>query len=87
MRAPGVVVLAPALDDGLRFGEAVEDFAVQKLVTQLRVEALAIAIFPRRARLDEGRLRSNGCDPVPNRFGDEIRAIVGTQMTRPAAQD
>jgi len=33
-------VLAPALDDGLRFGEAVEDFAVQKLVTQLRVEAL-----------------------------------------------
>ena len=44
MRAPDVVVLAPTLDDGLRFGEAVEDLAVQKLVAELRVEALAIAV-------------------------------------------
>ncbi len=64
MRAPDVVVLAPTLDDGLRFGEAVEDLAVQKLVAELRVEALAIAVLPRRARLDEGRLRSDDRDPV-----------------------
>lgn len=76
MRAPGVVVLAPTLDDGRRFGEAVEDLAVQKLVTQLRVEALAIAILPRRAWFDEGRPGPDGCDPVPYRFGDELRAVV-----------
>ena len=44
MRASGVVVLAPALDDDPGLGEAVEDFAIEQLVPQLRVEALAASL-------------------------------------------
>ncbi len=46
MRAPGIVVPAPALDDDLGFLEAVEDLAVEQFVAQLGVEALAAAVFP-----------------------------------------
>ena len=37
---------SPALDDGPGLLERVEDFAIQKLIAQLRVEALAIAVLP-----------------------------------------
>jgi hypothetical protein len=43
VRALGVVVLAPALDHGLCLGQTVEDLAVQELVSELRVEALALS--------------------------------------------
>jgi hypothetical protein len=45
----GVVVFSPAFDDGFGLGEAVEAFAVEELVAKLGVEALAIAVLPRRA--------------------------------------
>lgn len=39
MRADRVVVAPPALDDDLGFVERIENLAVQKFVTELRVEA------------------------------------------------
>ena len=41
MRPDGVVVLAPLLDEDLGLFEAAEDFAIEELVPELRVEALA----------------------------------------------
>lgn len=73
MRALGVVVLAPPLDDDPRFSQAVEDLAVEQLISQLRVEALAIAIFPWTAGLDVGRPGSDSGDPFPDRSGQELR--------------
>ena len=78
---------SPALDDDPGLFQSVEDFAVQKLVAQLRVEALAIAILPRTARHDVGRLRSHGDNPFPQRLGDELGAIVGSNVDWDAAQD
>ena len=87
MRALGVVVLPPAFDDDLGFGHAVEQLAVQKLVAELGVEALAVTVLPWASRLDERRFRTDRRDPLPHRPGDELRAVVRTNMSGHAAQD
>ena len=51
---------APAFDDDLRLGEAIEDLPVQQLVAELGIEALTVAVLPRRAGLDLGGLRVDG---------------------------
>src|SRR5690606_29115623 len=76
-----------SLDDVLCLGEAVEDLAVEQLIAQLRVEALAITVFPRAPRFDEGGLCADSHDPLPHRLGDEFRAVVGTDMAGHTAQD
>ena len=45
--------------------ERVEDFAVEQFVTEFRVEALAVAVFPWTARHDVGGLGTDCCDPLP----------------------
>ena len=80
-------MLSPVFDDDLRFLERVEDFAVEQFVTEFRVEALAIAVFPWTARHDVGGFGTDCCDPLPECFGDELRAIVRTNMGGDAAQD
>ena len=73
-------MLAPGLDDDLGLGEAVEDFAVEQLVAELGVEALAVAVLPRAARFDVGGLRADGGDPVPHCRGDKLGAVVGSYV-------
>ena len=51
----GVVVPAPALDQHLCLAKRGEDLAVEQLVPELGVEALAIPILPGTTRLDEQR--------------------------------
>ena len=48
-----VVVQTPALDDDPRLCEAVEDLTVEQFVAELGIEALAVSVLPRTARLDE----------------------------------
>ena len=72
-------MLSPVFDDDLRFLERVEDFAVEQFVTEFRVEALAIAVFPWTARHDVGGFGTGCCDPLPECFGDELRAIAPTE--------
>ena len=55
------VVAAPALDHHLGFVERREDLAVEQFVPELGVEALAVAILPGTARLDEQRLLRQAC--------------------------
>ena len=80
-------MLAPAFDDDPRLGEVVEDLVVQELVPELRIEALAVAIFPRATRFDERGFRSHCRDPLPHGLGDELRAVVRSNMARHAPQD
>jgi hypothetical protein len=54
VRADGVEVTPPSLDHHLGFGQAEEHLAVEQFVSQLAVEALAVAILPRAAGLDVG---------------------------------
>jgi hypothetical protein len=61
----GAVVTPPAFDHDPCFGKRVENFAVEQLVTQARVETLDEAVFPGAARRDVGGLRADGGDPYP----------------------
>ena len=78
---------APALDDDLRLGKAVEDLPVEQLVAELGVEALAGSRSPMGPRLDVGGPGADGGDPVPHRLRHELRAVVGPDVIRHAAQD
>jgi len=77
----------PALDDDHRFFERVEDLAVEQLVAQLRVEALDVAVLPRIAWLDVGRLRPDRRDPALHRPGHELGSVVRADVPGHAAQD
>src|SRR3954463_2938575 len=85
--AAGVVVPPPALDDDLGLGQRVEDLTVEQLVTELAVEALAVAVLPGATGLDVGSLRPHRGDPLADDLGDELRAVVGADVLRHAAQD
>ena len=60
--------------------QRVENFAVEKLVAQPLVEALDEAVFPWTARGDVGGLCADGGDPILHGLGDELRAVVGTDV-------
>lgn len=87
MRADGVVVSPPCLDQDLGFGEAEEQLAIEQLVAQLAVEALAIAVFPRTSRFDIGGFGAYGGDPIAERAGNELRPIVGSDIGWWSVQD
>ena len=77
----------PALDDDLGFAKRVEDFAVEQLVSQARVEAFDIAVLPGAARFDVGGLCTDCADPFLHRFGHELRPVIGPDVPRHAAKD
>lgn len=45
--------MPPPVDQDPGLGQRVEDLPVKQLVPQLAIEALAVAVLPRWARLDE----------------------------------
>ena len=77
----------PGFDENLGFLQGIEDLPVQELVAQPRVEALDVAILPGRSGLDEGGPGADRGDPSPDGPGNELRALVGTDVGRDAAQD
>ena len=82
MRANGVVVPSPALDDHLGLLQRVKDFTVEQFIAKLRVEAFAIAVLPRAAWFDVGGFDSNGCEPLADGLGDELWAIARQEFGR-----
>src|SRR5258708_3315238 len=82
-----VVVTTPAFDDDLRLSQCVEDLAVEQLVTQAGIKTLDKAVLPGTAGRDVGGLCADGTDPILHRLGNELRAIIGPDMPRHAAQD
>ena len=67
---------APPLDQHLRLVECRELLAVQQLVAELGVEALAIPILPWTARLDVERLHTDPAEPGAHALGDELGTVV-----------
>ena len=64
MRPDSVVMPTPLPSDDLGFLERVENLAIQKFIPEFAVEALAVAVFPRAARHDVGRLRAHPSERV-----------------------
>src|SRR6476469_8920976 len=84
--APGLPLVAPpCFDDDLCLGEAVEDLAVEQFIAKLRDEALAVAVLPRAARLDERGLGADSCNPLSHCLGDELRPVIRTNVAGHAA--
>ena len=87
VRAHGVVVSPPALDDDLRLGERIEDLSIEQFILQAGVERLDESVLPWAARRDGGGLGPDRRDPRLNGLRDELRANVGTDMAPHGAQD
>src|SRR5262249_55976785 len=80
VRPDGVVVPPPTFDDHSCLLQAVEDLAVEQFVAEPGVEALAEAVLPGAAGRDGGSAGSDCSDPALHRPGDELRAVVGTDV-------
>src|SRR4029077_18287879 len=87
MRPDRVVVASPALDDDLGLAQTVEDLAVEQLVAKAGVEAFNVAVLPGAASLDVSGLGADSCDPLLHGLGDELRSVVGADVTGDATQD
>lgn len=55
----GVVMNAPLLDQNPCLVQAVEKFAIQELVSEFPVEALAVTVLPRATWFDIRRLSAD----------------------------
>ena len=87
VRPLGVVVFSPGFDYDLSLSHRVEQFTVQQLVREPGVEALHIAVLPTAAQFDKGGLRTDCCDPITNRPGNELGAIVAAHKCRRPSQN
>ncbi len=77
-------MLAPSVDDDLRFAARAEPFDAQAFVAQLAVETLG-TVLPRFAGIDQRHLDVRLDDPPEDRLADELRAVIGAQEPRGAA--
>jgi hypothetical protein len=87
VRTDRIVVPTPAFDDDPSLGERVEDLPVQQLVAKPGVEGFYEAILPRAPGHDVGGLRPNASNPLLHCLGDELGAVIGTDMARDATKD
>ena len=65
MRSDQVVLLPPLLDHDPCRLQRVEDLPIQAFLPQLPIEALAVPVLPRTARLDIQGTGSQALEPVP----------------------
>ena len=76
----GVVEQSPVFDKDLRLAQIIEDFTVKEFVSELRVEALAVSVFPRRPRLDIECADIQCLQPFTQGGGDKLWPIIGSDM-------
>src|SRR6516164_8509100 len=66
---------------------SVENLAVEQLIAKAGVEALDKAVLPGAAPLDVGSVGTDTPDPFLHRLGDELRSVVGPDVSGNAPQD
>ena len=76
MRPEGVLLPAPAISQGMRFGQGGEQLGDQKLISEPAVERLGKAVLPRRSWLDVGRGGAAVLAPAIESVGDEFGPVV-----------
>src|SRR5215510_9650766 len=60
---------------------------VRQLIAKAGVEALDLTVFLRAASLDVSGLGTDNRDPFLHRLGDELRSVVGPDVSGNAPQD
>ena len=78
---------SPTLDDDLCLAQSVENLAVEQLIAKAGVEALDVAVSQGAAPLDVGGLGTDNRDPVLHRLGEEVRSVVGPDVSGNAPQN
>ncbi len=73
---------SPTPDDDLGLSHRIEDLAIEQFVPELAVEALIVAILPRRSRLYVKRLHPDPAEPVPHRGRCKLRPIIRSEVRR-----
>ena len=77
------IVFAPILRrQQFCFGQVEKQFAIEKFIAQLSVEALHISVFPRASRHNVGRFNLLLFKPRLHRVGNEFAAVVEAQQQR-----
>jgi hypothetical protein len=76
MRTLRIVMPTPQFNHRPGMIRMMEQFHVQTLIPQLAVEALAVTVLPGTSRINVVRRRSLLFQPLLERLGDELRAIV-----------
>ena len=76
----------PVFDQDLGLLQGVADLSIEEFVAQPRVEALDVAVLPRRTGLDEGRLGPDCGDPLLDGLGHERRPVVPSEREVKAGQ-
>ena len=76
MRALLVVVVSPVREDHSRFAERVYQLAVQALLPESAVEALGVSVLPWASGADIESLDPIALEPLLDRLGDELGAVV-----------
>jgi hypothetical protein len=71
-----VVVLPPSFNQNLGFAKCVDNYAIEQFVSEPGIEAFPISVFPRRSCGDERGFRTDGPNPSPHIFGDNLGVIV-----------
>src|ERR1039457_108995 len=82
MRSDLVVLMPELFDHDLRIDSISEPLHRQALITQLAVERLVGAVLPGFARIDAGGVDVSLQQPAQDRSGDELRAIIRSQVPR-----
>ncbi len=80
LRALPIVLSSPLLDDDFRFAPISEPAHVQAFIAEPTIERFIDAVLPRFAWLDECRPDSCRLEPILQRLGNELRAIVRADM-------
>jgi len=82
MRPNRVVLPSPHLDQYLHLLERVNDSTIQKLIAELPVEALRVAVLPWATRLDVKRSCPHVLQPLPPGNRRELKSVVRPDVPR-----
>ena len=85
MDATMVVIQLPAVNHPACFFHAQEQFSIQEIVTELAIKGLDVAVLPGTSFGNEQRPNIRTPQPIANDGGNELGAIVTTDMLRSAS--
>jgi hypothetical protein len=87
MSHDGGVVALPAFDDDLGLAQSVEDLSIEQLIAKVCIEAVDVVVLSQAAALDICGFGTNSRYPFLHGLGDELRSIVGPDVTGNTPQD
>ena len=85
MDATMVVIQLPAVNHPACFFHAQEQFSIQELGTELAIKGLGVAVLPGTSFGNEQQPNIRTPQPIANDGGNELGAIVTTDMLRSAS--